>query len=331
MKYLIGVALIAIGASWHAVARAEVSEDLKFCAALKSSKERLGCYDAAMRIGKNARSAVAVPEPVVAKVSTAVLVPVPTPARFSGLYVGVTGGYEFANSKTSVPTDPFPGLINRFFVNPDVPIDSMRGAKVGAVIGYNAVAEPLLFGFEGRAQYSLSSASQSGQGSTALPQNFPFTCPVYPICQEQNIQPFTLSAPVYQNVSRYHQWQIDLSARSGMTFGDWLFYAKAGAGAEDTFYKSSTTFTISSCDPTVVRQRSDAAIVVTGCNSVSSQTVGGVDAQRTVSPIVLLGGGFERNFGDFFLRAEGEFTTHFMKGGGVYYSPSANVAGGYRF
>jgi hypothetical protein len=52
MKYLIGVALIVIGAGWHASARAEVSEDLKFCAALKSSKERLGCYDAAMRIGK---------------------------------------------------------------------------------------------------------------------------------------------------------------------------------------------------------------------------------------------------------------------------------------
>jgi hypothetical protein len=49
MKYLT-ICALATGALWHGAARAEVSDDLRFCGSLKSGAERLACYDAAARI-----------------------------------------------------------------------------------------------------------------------------------------------------------------------------------------------------------------------------------------------------------------------------------------
>jgi hypothetical protein len=48
MRLLIAAHLLLGAATFAHPAKAEVSENLKFCAAFKSSKERLACYDAAI-------------------------------------------------------------------------------------------------------------------------------------------------------------------------------------------------------------------------------------------------------------------------------------------
>src|SRR5436305_10454647 len=111
------------------------------------------------------RLETAAPVVVVTKVAPT---PVDLPAsqktsRFGGVYAGVTGGYEFANSKTytsyakpggfAPPGGTPPGI-------PFAPVDSLAGAKVGGLLGYNVVAGDILFGLEGRAQYSFSKSYQ---------------------------------------------------------------------------------------------------------------------------------------------------------------------------
>jgi hypothetical protein len=332
MKYVVGIALIVIGAGWQGVARAEVSEDLKFCAALRSSKERLGCYDAAMRLaGPAPVTVMPIAEPV-----PGTLPATPKTSRFGGLYAGVTGGYEFANSKTyttnSRPFDADPIL------TPFAPIDSLKGPKIGGLFGYNAEAGNLLLGFEGRAQYSFSKSYQADlHAFPAL--TFPMTLATCgPNCKETDFisrRPFTYLESLLQSEARNHRWQVDVSARTGIIFGDWMLYAKTGVGLEDSLHRTVNSATIGSCDPIIAFQTipssGDLAQVLTGCKSITRTADSFINTERTVAPVAILGGGVERNFGSFFLRAEGEFTAHFMKGGGVYYSPSANVAAGYRF
>lgn len=51
------------------------------------------------------------------------------------------------------------------------------------------------------------------------------------------------------------------------------------------------------------------------------------------APLVSIGAGIERNFHDLFLRAEAELTGHSIPNSGFtfYYTPSVNMALGYRF
>lgn len=126
-------------AAWAVVAivpaEAGISEDLKFCAALKSSKERLACYDAAARIEGTSAARVARPvEPVSAvAVNTApsamdahaAVVP-RTPAAalasWQGFYVGANGGWAKAD------------------------LGSSKGWLAGGQIGYNAQIGEIVIG-----------------------------------------------------------------------------------------------------------------------------------------------------------------------------------------
>jgi hypothetical protein len=255
MKHLVGVALMVVGAGWQTMARAEVSEDLKFCAALKSSKERLGCYDAAMRLAKPAPVVLVEPP----RPNTAYLPPALKKSRFGGLYAGVTGGYEFANSNPYISyAKPAGPIVGTPIGTPFVPIDSLKGAKVGGLFGYNAAAGDLLFGFEGRAQYSFSKSHQADlyiYPDLTFPRTLQ-TC--FPSCGNPDLSgfgPIGISASIEQTVARNHQWQVDFSTRTGIIFGDSLIYAKTGVGAEDSFFRSTYRFSQTLCDPVLVIQK----------------------------------------------------------------------------
>lgn len=269
MKFSGAIALVT-SVAWYGVAQAEISEDLKFCANLKISRERLACYDAAARVENRTTSKAETTQPVVVKAlplqSKAAL------SRFDRAYVAITGGYDFAQSKPNSVA----GLANT------TQFDAINGPKIGGVVGYNATTGALLLGFEARAQYSFgdSHISNAAFGGT-----------------------FTAKAQ--------RPLSADVSTRAGLIFGDWLTYARVGAGAE----QAKSTFTA----------------VLPG--SVSNTV------WASARPTVVLAAGVERNFADFFARVEAEMTTHFGPSvgfsgspyGNVYYTPAINVAAGYRF
>jgi hypothetical protein len=268
MKYLV-VLVLAAGMVWHGTAKAEISENLKFCAKLGAGKERLACYDAAARIEKRADRKAEIGQVQVSAVKAPALPANVTPSRFNGAYAAITGGYDFAEASPSVVGGSFPITY----------LNAVSGPKVGAVIGYNAVSGSLLLGFEARAQYAF------GDTHTFY---------------ESGVQ--TLAAKVTRPLSG------DLSARAGLILNDWLAYSRIGLGVEQT-----------------------RSIYVSNVYT---------NANITSNPVVLLAAGVERNFGNYFLRAEAEWMVHFGSGVGafgspsgdnIYYTPAVNVAAGYRF
>lgn len=275
-------------------------------------------------------------EPVpAALVPAAVPAPVrgPKNARFAGFYAGITGGYEIPVSKHYV-SHPFPGSD---LGTPVVPVDSLQGGKAGGIIGYNAVVEPLLVGFEARAQYSFSHSFQAfsrNVGDATFPKALG-TC--FPTCGDPatiSWTPVSLGSSFLDTAARYHHWQVDVSARTGILSGDWMIYAKTGLGLEDSLFRTSNSSSSVLCDPVLGIQRTNPfsdTLIATGCKSTTTVSTMFGTTEQAITPIAILGAGVERNFGDFFMRAEGEFIAHFIKGGGVYYSPTANFTGGYRF
>jgi opacity protein-like surface antigen len=265
----------------------------------------------------------------------------PFKSRFAGAYVAVTSGYDFS-TKDAGPTSLGSGF--GAYTYPNVPAESLAGFKIGGATGYNVVSGPILFGFEARGQFNFarSQASVDSTGySTALP--FPiaslscFGCSQsfldnYPI--PAGYGPITLQSQTTITTVTKRPWMADGSARLGMILGDWLVYSRAGVGAEQTETKTTVDSSGSRlCNsPLIVRTRPDFNSVTLTAVSCGTVTPGPITTTTTASitPIVSLAVGLERDVGPIFLRLEAEMINHF-NGSTVYYTPAANLAVGYRF
>lgn len=257
-------------------------------------------------------------------------------SRFDGAYLGITGGYDFANSNADL-TGPYPFI----------PQDSVHGAKFGGFAGFNATSGSILMGFEARAQHSLGE-SKFSRTSSASGVSFPqflswMQC--YGCSQEfldnypTSSNPLVIKYNETNSVMRTRPWQADLSVRAGLKFDDWLVFAKLGGGAAQSVTKvthdASGTQT---CDPIVIRERpsfNEVRLVAVGCRSITPGAITQVRRSQ-ISPIGIFGFGVERNFDSLFIRVEAEVTAHFQSSQtsteeAFFYSPAVNASVGYRF
>jgi hypothetical protein len=312
-------------------ARAEISADLKFCAGLKVSKERLACYDAAARLERS--HPVVVQEPVaIAQVS-----PVrtkPRPSRFAGAYVGGFGGYDVAVNSPGTGSSYVP------FTSPD----SMQGAFAGGLVGYNVVEGSLLFGVEARGRYSFGKAEDSAPSPFNSVRPFPIHisscfgsgCGSGPFSPDWEGQPI-VAATKYTSLFK-RPYSADLSFRSGFVFNDWLLYGRGGAGIEKTTSVFISDDSKSRYCNSPVYKRTQVSTdafdtFVVGCGSTSGGLITTTQVYDGFAPVLSVGVGIERNFDAFFLRAEAELLGHFLPHvtNSFYYTPAANFAIGYRF
>jgi hypothetical protein len=263
------------------------------------------------------------PNPIVREAS-AYAGSVPFKTRFAGAYVAATGGYDFSTpNQTALTTAPLTSF------------DAIKGGKIGGVVGYNATSERLLLGFEARSQYAFGADSNgySYSHTNSLPFNIGFCFGCGPGAYQPGPTPLVQAETYSEQVSR--PFSGDLSLRAGVIFDDWLIYGRAGAGAEYSKKVTTSDQTGSAtCVSPIVASVPIAGgynYLITGCGSIQHGAITVVTTTK-LAPIVTLASGIERNFGDFFARAEAELIVHFPAlTSQVYYSPAVNIAVGYRF
>lgn len=250
-------------------------------------------------------------------------------ARFDGAYVGITGGYDFSTPGQQTAIGNLSPLLSS--------VDDIKGGKTGGIIGYNVTSGRLLLGFEGRAQYAFSDDSRSASYVVGLPLPL-FLGSCYG-CSSGSVttSAFSLPGSVTYSDAVSHPFSGDFSFRAGIVFDqDWLIYGRAGVGAEQNklVTKSDSTNSSTCVAPIITARPVTGGFIynVTGCGSVVQGTLV-TTTLTSVSPTVALAGGVERNFGPIFARVEGELLIHFPSfiANQAYYSPSVNVALGYRF
>jgi hypothetical protein len=325
---------------FSAPAFAGISDDLKFCARLTSGKERLACYDAAARIEKRAAPVKRVAAtPMQVPVFIAAHAQVASPgSRFSGAYVGITAGYDIPMTSHGTRESPY----NSHNYYPDVPIDSINGTKSGLVAGYNATSGPLMLGFEARAMYNFNETSASAT-NTYPGQSLPWITSSlwcggcdkafldnYPI----NAYPYSISSSNTQTVRLSRPWQTNFALRTGIIFQDWMIFGKAGIGVEASrvVNTNDSSASVTCTQPIAERRRPDPStvqIATVGCAATSPGPITTTIA-NSINPTAIFGIGVERNFGDYFARAEAEMTAHLVSGT-AYYTPEVNITAGYRF
>lgn len=336
--FKLGFVVFAASISVAAPAQAGISDDLKFCAGLTSGKERLACYDAAARIEKQKpkvkqASELKAPRPSPNALAAAYTPPPMSP--FEGAYVGITGGYDVGLTESTGDTRGSSSSGYSPYIHPSVPNDSLRGAKIGLLTGYNVVSDRLLFGLEARAQYlfARNSASHLFTSSFSLPW-VAGTCWGCSSGFPPQYSRLELNPSFLNRVIRERNWQIDFAARSGFVLNDWLIYAKAGIGAEET----TSTSIYDSSGTTICHNPHVSEIPIGGggiqyvadsCGSTSRGPIMTIVSRR-IDPIFIVGAGIEKTFGSYFARAEAEFIAH-LAPGSAFYTPSVNVTAGYRF
>ncbi|MGB6080198.1 MAG: hypothetical protein WBF99_12140 [Xanthobacteraceae bacterium] len=265
---------------------------------------------------------------------------------FDGYYAGITAKYDVPPEKTGIGQylTTFPYQFNYYVPYPRAPGASLEGAGVGALTGFNNVSGSLLVGIEARALYNFSRTSSS------LTINRPGQTPPFATaggwCPSCDSDPFTaradptsylISDSSTQTFRRTRSWQIDVTPRLGLIVNDWLFFAKAGFGLEETKrINTNDNSATAICVQPIVEHRQPAPhtfeIAVVGCQPGGVVRRGPVTTTLAsmITPIAILGLGIERNFGSYFARVETEMTAHIVTGD-TYYTPSANFTIGYRF
>jgi hypothetical protein len=255
----------------------------------------------------------------------------PPKPGFQGWYVGLTGGYDFATAQPELSV-LLPGKLS------PASFEGIAGGKIGGVAGYNAVTGQVLVGFEARASYAFAAANAettSSFGGSTIPIFLGFCI----ICDPSTFagQNFALANVVAYSQKTTRPFAGDLSARVGVIFDDWLFYGRAGAGAEYSKVvtktdQTGTTTCIGAIVSVVQITPIQQGLAATGCNSIGHGPIT-YTTQTQVSPTVTLASGIERNFGNVFVRAEGEMMLHFttLSVNKIYYSPAVNFAVGHRF
>jgi hypothetical protein len=266
-------------------------------------------------------------------------------SRFDGFYAGATAGYDIPTDKTwTERTWGDYRFVDRGYYVPHVPESAIGGPKLGIVSGYNTTSGSLLFGFEARAQYNFNQTNAAT--TNAVPgQQLPYLysaescngCEKSFIDNYPNYAPsnYWLSSSETQTVRLSRPWQIDMSIRGGVILQDWLVFGKVGLGMEASRTVSVDDYSASVvCNsPVTMRTRPNAYTVkdyIVGCGS---PTTGGQITQtitNSINPTAIFGIGAERNFGNYFARAEAEMTAHLVSGS-TYYTPAVNVTAGVRF
>lgn len=148
----------------------------------------------------------------------AAYVPAVTPVyNWSGIYLGINGGYGFGDSKWS-PAAPFVGTNN---FNTD-------GGLVGGTVGVNFQSSSVVFGIEGDWDWAGISGNSSNTTSTIDPAG---------ICGTAGALACT-----YQTSSN---WLSTVRVRVGYAFDRVMIYATGGGAAGDvkaTFTNPNTGF-----------------------------------------------------------------------------------------
>jgi hypothetical protein len=272
---------------------------------------------------------------------------------FGGFYAVGLGGYEFGSGG---PVDTYSSNFNSSgfsqYLSSVTPTPSeVKGAFAGAAAGYNFQSGALLIGFETRGYYSFAEAAHTYTNTSGPAATFPYlqgscsgSAPLqcftnvtngiipYPIdIQSTN----TITSKIERNES------FDVSTRLGGIIQDTLLlYGRLGGGAE--FVKVTQVNDLSgtrTCNnPTAIVVSPNAYtqnLYATGCGSITNGPVI-VQTTNAIAPFVTLGLGVEKNFGNFFARAEGEFIAHFAPVNvpfftSMYYSTRVTGGVGYRF
>jgi hypothetical protein len=179
------------------LACADVSDDLKFCGARKSTPERLACFEAVARgVSRPAPArpvARAVPLDAQAAMPVKATAPDPLPARnpFDGYYAAIGGGYGVGSGRDA-------SFSVRFFGSGG--FTSANGPNATFVAGRNIAIGWGIIGLEVAGRWE-------GEHGDSLRQS-------------------GLSAFAYKN-----DVGINAAIRAGASFEDLLVYAKAGLGA----------------------------------------------------------------------------------------------------
>jgi hypothetical protein len=207
---IVSACALAVCAMWNAAAKAEVSDDLKFCGGLKSGAERLACYDAAARIAARpvtVRPARAAPPAMDAqaalpgKAFAAPAAPVRNP--FDGYYAAIGGGYGVGSGRD---TFEIIGPITRA----GGALTSVQGPNLSFVVGRNIAIGWGLVGIELDARWS-------NERATSATDSFGYFN--------------NLVTPGRSSYTSNNDAGIHASLRLGATFDDLLLFAKAGVGA----------------------------------------------------------------------------------------------------
>lgn len=254
-------------------------------------------------------------------------------SRFAGAYAAVIGGYDFSTKGSQIgPTTGYASF------------PAIEGGKIGGAVGYNATSDRLLLGIEGRGQYSFAEHAGGYSFSTgsatlpSMPSSFcSFGCAAGSI---QSSFPYRLRSATDYRETLSRPFSLDLSFRAGIIFDEWLIFGRAGAGIEQTklVSVSDQSGTATCLQPTITNVPA-TRFGINGFDQVATACGGGIQSgtvtttlTQSISPIMVVGAGVEKNFGNVFARLEAELTAHFPPNGyQTYYSPAANFAVGYRF
>lgn len=287
------------------------------------------------RSGQGAGSLAAMPNtpPRDFGASYAAYSPPPAKNAFDGAYVGVTTGYDFRGAEQSSANSPFSLTY----------ADRIEGGKIGGVLGYNLSSGVLVLGIEARAQYAFGDDNHAYSAFTGRPlPAWIGSCSGSCLQNGVSISSFSLPGQFSYSEVVKRPFSGDVSLRAGVAIDDWLIYGRTGLGIElSKTIQTSDSRGVTTCQSPVVTGVPRGPVVpgfgsydyyVTGCGAVVSGAAT-ISTATAWSPTVTLAGGIEKNFGPMFARVEAELMLHFpaLTATQVYYSPSINLALGYRF
>lgn len=284
---------------WQALA--DPSADLVFCSRMPSKEERVSCYDAAARIaatkprppgpGKPAR-VQHVEQPVTPTVTPPVLANV-VPGPFSGFYLGVGGGFGFAEPRS-------------YFVGApifDSGLENALGWSGIAAAGYNVQAGNLVAGFEVRGRFG----SESDSSFNTFQQN-----------TTGNTATFT----------SLHKFQTDagvhLFGRAGLALGDTMIFGYGGVGGAHTVETVRFTSVGTICTQTVFQGGQATCVANAPAPTFAATQMG------QWMPSFAFGAGIEHNIGSWFGRISAE-REGIADGGELFWTARAYGLIGYRF
>lgn len=265
---------------------AEVSSDLRFCGGLKSSAERLACYDAAARIA--ARPPVR--PPVVADraerpaldaqaslPTKAPILQLPMRSAFDGYYLAAGGGYGVGTGREARVS----GNYTTTFLG-DLNFQNTIGGSAHFAVGRNIVFDRGFVGFELAGRYG-------GEGESVSSSSFSFFSP-------------TLIGSGIDSYRYRNNAAVHAAIRTGIVFDDLMIFAKAGIGASriaESFTADERGISLFICP-----NRSPL-----GSCFLPGAPAPGIASANTTSwlPSAILGVGVEKNWGQFFGRLGADF------------------------
>jgi hypothetical protein len=276
------VVLVAAVGAVASVAHAEVSDDLRFCGALKAGQERLACYDAAARIAQRPRTplqAVSTSAYPPMEAQSSITKAAPTlieapPNKFAGTYVALGGGYGVESGRSSYVSGYFTSGAP-FSVTPS-------GGHGSVAVGHDIAVGSGIVGLEFGGRFEGES-----QRETAISAPFQFSA---------------IAGSASTSYSFKNDIGLHLALRGGLTFDDLLIFGKVGVGASriaESFASDERGIAITFCTP---------GVFISPCYGPVA-TPPGLRTSNVTSwvPSALLGVGVEKQWGPVFGRVGADF------------------------